>query len=92
MPRGKLTLDDGSAFEGDVFGSSRAVCGEVVFNTGMSGYMESLTDPSYAVQILALTYPLIGNYGVPEPRAGNGIAGPYSHRIQCRAYRSTLCR
>jgi len=83
MRNSKLTLGDGTVFDGDVFGSSRPVCGEVVFNTGMSGYVETLTDPSYAGQILVLTYPLIGNYGVPEPRAGNGLAGPYeSDRIQ----------
>src|SRR5258708_31128255 len=83
MRNRKLTLGYGTVVDGDVFGSSRPVCGEVVFNTGMSGYVETLTDPSYAGQILVLTYPLIGNYGVPEPRAGNGLAGPYeSDRIQ----------
>ena len=60
----------------------RPVCGEVVFNTGMAGYVETLTDPSYAGQILVLTYPLIGNYGVPEP-APRLLGGPYeSNRIQ----------
>jgi carbamoyl-phosphate synthase small subunit len=83
MHKAKLVLDDGTAFEGDIFGSPRAVCGEVVFNTGMSGYVETLTDPSYAGQILVPTYPLIGNYGVPEPRAGKKLALPYeSDRIQ----------
>jgi carbamoyl-phosphate synthase small subunit len=83
MRRVKLVLDDGTVFEGDTFGSMRAVCGEVVFNTGMTGYMETLTDPSYAGQILVLTYPLVGNYGVPEPRAGRHLAPPYeSDRIQ----------
>ena len=61
----KLVLEDGSVFEGFSFGASRSVNGEVVFNTGMVGYPESLTDPSYRGQILTLTYPLIGNYGVP---------------------------
>ncbi len=61
----KLVLEDGSVFEGYSFGSKRTVNGEVVFNTGMVGYPESLTDPSYKGQILVLTYPLIGNYGVP---------------------------
>jgi carbamoyl-phosphate synthase small subunit len=62
----KLVLEDGSVFQGYTFGSERAVNGEVVFNTGMLGYPESLTDPSYKGQILLLTYPLIGNYGIPS--------------------------
>ena len=83
MSRASLALDDGTVFEGETFGSPRAVCGEVVFNTGMAGYVESLTDPSYAGQILVLTYPLVGNYGVPAPRAKGSLAGPYeSNRIQ----------
>ena len=60
-----LVLDDGSKFEGFSFGYDGAVAGEVVFNTAMTGYPESLTDPSYAGQLMVLTYPLIGNYGVP---------------------------
>jgi carbamoyl-phosphate synthase small subunit len=61
----KLVLKDGSVFQGRSFGAKNAVAGEVVFNTGMIGYPESLTDPSYRGQILVLTYPLVGNYGVP---------------------------
>ena len=61
-----LILDDGSEFRGWSFGAERNAVGEVVFNTGMTGYPESLTDPSYAGQILVLTYPLVGNYGVPS--------------------------
>jgi len=61
----KLILEDGSIFLGHSFGSKKPVSGEVVFNTGMVGYPESLTDPSYRGQILVLTYPLIGNYGIP---------------------------
>ncbi len=61
----KLILEDGSEFSGFSFGSEKSVSGEVVFNTAMVGYTESLTDPSYKGQILVLTYPLIGNYGVP---------------------------
>jgi len=61
----KLVLEDGSIFQGNIFGSEKTVNGEVVFNTGMIGYPESLTDPSYRGQILVLTYPLIGNYGIP---------------------------
>jgi len=63
---GKLILGDGSQFEGQSFGANKSTAGEVVFSTGMVGYPESLTDPSYLGQILILTYPLIGNYGVPE--------------------------
>ena len=61
-----LYLDDGSpALAGRSFGAPTSMSGEVVFNTGMVGYPESLTDPSYCAQILVPTYPLIGNYGVP---------------------------
>ena len=63
MPQ--LILDDGTRFTGRSFGAAGAAAGEVVFNTAMTGYPESLTDPSYKGQILVLTYPLIGNYGVP---------------------------
>ncbi len=60
-----LVLEDGTLFFGKVFGAPRKVSGEVVFSTSMVGYPESLTDPSYHGQILTLTYPLVGNYGVP---------------------------
>ena len=60
-----LVLSDGTKFHGKSFGYEHAVGGEVVFNTAMMGYPESLTDPSYAGQILVFTYPLLGNYGVP---------------------------
>ena len=62
----KLVLEDGSIFSGYSFGYPLSTSGEVVFNTGMVGYPESLTDPSYSGQILVFTYPLIGNYGVPD--------------------------
>src|SRR3989338_525683 len=62
----KIVLEDGTTFEGEPFGADKAASGEVVFNTCMVGYPESLTDPSYKGQILVLTYPLIGNYGVPS--------------------------
>jgi carbamoyl-phosphate synthase small subunit len=64
--QGRLLLEDGTMFEGTSFGYERASAGEVVFSTGMVGYPESLTDPSFAGQILTLTYPLIGNYGIPD--------------------------
>ncbi len=60
-----LVLADGTRFQGESFGYEHDATGEVVFNTAMAGYPESLTDPSYAGQIVAFTYPLIGNYGVP---------------------------
>src|SRR5450755_1495322 len=79
----KLVLEDGTSMEGMSFGAERAVCGEVVFNTGMTGYVETLTDPSYCGQILVLTYPLIGNYGVPAALSVDSIDGPYeSTRVQ----------
>ena len=60
-----LVLSDGTKFHGKSFGSEKPVAGEVVFNTAMMGYPEPLTDPSYAGQLMTLTYPLVGNYGVP---------------------------
>jgi carbamoyl-phosphate synthase small subunit len=75
-----LHLEDGSRFQGRHFGCLKTVSGEVVFNTGMVGYTEALTDPSYRGQILVLTYPLIGNYGVPDI---DHVAGEFeSARIQ----------
>ena len=66
--QGKLILKDGSIFTGDSFGYEQANSGELVFSTGMVGYPESLTDPSYEGQILVCTYPIIGSYGVPEKK------------------------
>ena len=60
-----LVLQDGTKFHGKSFGYDASVAGEVVFNTAMMGYPESLTDPSYAGQLVTLTFPLVGNYGVP---------------------------
>ncbi|MES2014711.1 MAG: glutamine-hydrolyzing carbamoyl-phosphate synthase small subunit [Patescibacteria group bacterium] len=62
----KLILEDKTVIEGKSFGADVSTSGEVVFNTGMVGYVETLTDPSYRGQILVLTYPLVGNYGVPD--------------------------
>jgi carbamoyl-phosphate synthase small subunit len=61
-----LALEDGSVFHGAGFGAKASACGEVCFNTSMTGYQEILTDPSYKAQIVTMTYPLIGNYGVNE--------------------------
>lgn len=65
MKKVTLCLSDGTTFRGESFGYEAPVAGEVVFNTAMMGYPESLTDPSYAGQLMVLTYPLVGNYGVP---------------------------
>lgn len=65
-PVGSLVLKDGTTHTGFSFGAATSMAGEVVFNTGMVGYPEALTDPSYRGQILVLTYPLVGNYGVPN--------------------------
>lgn len=65
MKKVTLVLSDGTKFHGKSFGYDAPVAGEVVFNTAMMGYPESLTDPSYAGQLMTLTFPLVGNYGVP---------------------------
>lgn len=84
-PAVTLLLDDGTEVQGCGFGAAKPVRGEVVFNTAMAGYVETLTDPSYCGQILVLTYPLIGNYGVP-PRRSASLGRPYeSSRIQVQA-------
>ncbi|MDR1368775.1 MAG: glutamine-hydrolyzing carbamoyl-phosphate synthase small subunit [Dysgonamonadaceae bacterium] len=78
-----LVLENGVNFDGFSFGYEKPVAGEVVFNTAMVGYPESLTDPSYAGQILAVTYPLVGNYGVPEDKIVDGLSEFYeSEKIQ----------
>jgi len=76
-----LALEDGSLWQGVSFGAKRDSKGEIVFNTGMCGYVESLTDPSYKGQILMMTYPLIGNYGVTESDSWKE-----SSRIQVEGY------
>ena len=69
----KIILEDGAEFHGKSFGYQGSAAGEFVFNTAMSGYPESLTDPSYKGQILVATYPLTGNYGVPSNESENGL-------------------
>ena len=82
MKEANLVLEDGSTYPGVSFGAERSIAGEIVFNTGMVGYYESLTDPSYLGQILVLTYPLIGNYGVPGKSESSGLLANFeSHRI-----------
>ena len=77
-----LILEDGTRFEGKSFGYDKSIAGEVVFYTAMTGYPESLTDPSYTGQILVSTYPMIGNYGVPTDLQKRGIFEHYeSHKV-----------
>ena len=66
MPQARLILEDGALFEGESFGSSANAIGEVVFNTSLTGYQEIATDPSYRFQIVVMTYPHIGNYGIEQ--------------------------
>ena len=81
--KARLELEDGSVFHGFSFAACKSVAGEVVFNTSMVGYPESLTDPSYYGQILVLTYPLIGNYGVPDSEIIDGLEKYFeSSRVQ----------
>jgi len=83
--KAKLVLEDGTIFFGDSFGFNASSSGEVVFNTGMVGYPESLTDPSYAGQILCFTFPLIGNYGVPKNKLEQNLIKNFeSHKIQVK--------
>lgn len=79
MNKATLLLQDGTRLEARSFGATRALVGELVFTTGMVGYPQSLTDPSYRGQIMVCTYPIIGSYGVPEPAAWE------SERIQASA-------
>ena len=81
-----IELDDGSTFKGRAFGAEVSVAGETVFNTGMVGYVESLTDPSYRGQLVVCTYPLVGNYGVPKREESQGLSTNYeSDRIHAAA-------
>ena len=84
--RAVLILEDGTQFEGKSFGYEASTSGEVVFNTAMTGYPESLTDPSYEGQILVTTYPILGNYGVPPRREKDSVSEYYeSDHIHARA-------
>jgi carbamoyl-phosphate synthase small subunit len=81
----RLVLEDGTEYSGFSFGYNKSVSGEIVFNTAMTGYPESLTDASYQGQILVATYPLIGNYGVPSDEKENGIPKFYeSDRVRIK--------
>mgnify|MGYP001795632504 CR=1 FL=1 len=86
MPHARLVLEDGAVFEGRSFGHQGPVAGEVVFNTGMVGYPETMTDPSYAGQLVCFTYPLVGNYGVPREHEEHRLSTSYeSDTIQVSA-------
>jgi carbamoyl-phosphate synthase small subunit len=76
-PDGYVLLEDGTRLDGELVGAVGEVCGEVVFNTSITGYQEAVTDPSYAGQIIIFTYPLVGNYGV-------GAAAMESDRVHAR--------
>ena len=84
---GSLVLEDGTAIRGAFFGARRKVFGELVFNTNMTGYTEALTDPSYRGQILMMTYPLIGNYGVDPDTMESDTIQPTGFVVRevCRA-------
>lgn len=85
-PRAVLILEDGTRFEGKSMGYPASTSGEVVFNTAMTGYPESLTDPSYEGQILVTTYPILGNYGVPPRGEKSGVSAHYeSDHIHAKA-------
>ncbi|MDD2380877.1 MAG: glutamine-hydrolyzing carbamoyl-phosphate synthase small subunit [Mariniphaga sp.] len=82
MKQARLTLEDGTIFTGKSFGSEKSTSGEVVFYTAMTGYPESLTDPSYSGQLLVSTYPMIGNYGVPGWKTEGGLSRFFeSHKL-----------
>jgi carbamoyl-phosphate synthase small subunit len=84
MDKAYLVLSDGTVFEGNAFGADTESVGELVFTTGMGGYLETLTDPSYAGQIVTQTYPLIGNYGViPADFEGESAVRGYVVRQWC---------
>ena len=86
IKRAKLVLEDGTVFEGKSFGHESSTSGEVVFNTAMTGYPESLTDPSYEGQILVTTFPILGNYGVPPHREKDDVSEYYeSDHIHAKA-------
>src|SRR5438067_2388163 len=78
----KLALEDGTVYTGRSFGARGETFGEVVFNTSMTGYQEVLTDPSYKGQIVTMTYPLIGNYGVNEDDVASGRRPRLRHEVE----------
>lgn len=84
MKKAYLVLENGAVFEGTALGADRECIGELVFTTGMNGYIETLTDPSYAGQIVMQTFPLIGNYGmIPQDAEGKSLLKGYVVREAC---------
>ena len=81
-----LTLSDGSEYQGKLIGAPISSSGEMVFTTGMVGYSEALTDPSYFGQILVFSYPLIGNYGIPPLPKGLNLPLPRGFEELLRSY------
>src|SRR5688572_4999452 len=83
-----LLLEDGRQFWGESMGALGSTLGEVVFNTSMTGYQEVLTDPSYAGQIVVMTYPMIGNYGVnsEDPESGRVQVAGFVVRELCQGF------
>ncbi|PUU81361.1 hypothetical protein B9Z19DRAFT_1106470 [Tuber borchii] len=79
-----LELEDGTTYHGYSFGAKKSISGELVFQTGMVGYPESITDPSYRGQILVLTFPLVGNYGVPDREAQDELLGSLPSYFESR--------
>ena len=77
-----LVLEDGKIFQGKAFGAEKEVIAEVVFTTGMTGYLETLTDPSYFGQTVVQTFPLIGNYGVIPSDFESSIIGPKAYIVK----------
>ena len=87
LKKAVLLLEDGTKYQGFSFGSEKSKAGEVVFNTAMTGYTESLTDPSYKGQILVATYPMEGNYGIPGDKATDNIPDFFeSDRIHVQGF------
>ncbi len=88
-----LILEDGTVFSGTSIGSAKDMISEIVFNTSMTGYLEVLTDPSYAGQAVAMTYPLIGNYGVtPDMESGRAWPDGYILRELSRLPSNFRCQ
>ena len=90
-----LILEDGTVFTGKSIGSKKEVISEIVFNTSMTGYLEVLTDPSYAGQAVVMTYPLIGNYGIcnQDKEAKKSRTGKTWKQLQKRRkYSAVSCR
>ena len=89
-----LVLQDGTVMEGKAFGAMDSTCGETVFTTGMTGYLETLTDPSYYGQIVVQTFPLVGNYGVipPDFESGKVQVKGYIVREWCREPSNFRCQ